>query len=413
MERIIIIHFSRWLANAMLARMDNVNAAAAFRVSMAGLIALAVAMGIGRFAFTPLLPMMQAEGALTVAEGGVLAAANYVGYLAGALCAAWIGGRPDRLVRNSLVVICITTVAMGMVDDFKLWAALRCLAGAASAFALIHVTAWSLERLAALNLPRMAGVVFAGVGTGIAAAGLFCLAMMQLGVGASRSWIGLGVVAILALCLIWRTIGVGGGAPSAATSVQRPAAWPISHWLWVFCYGTFGFGYIVPATFLPAMARQALPDPAAFGWAWPVFGAAALLSTLFAARVLSTLGARRLWAASQLVMGAGVAAPLFVPGMAGILVSALLVGGTFMVATMAGMQHARVVAGSRPTQLIAAMTAAFAAGQAAGPLVVAALKQQADGGIAVALTMSCLLLFFSAIVLLLARAKPLPSAVPS
>jgi predicted MFS family arabinose efflux permease len=377
----------------------------ALALALSGLAALAIAMGIGRFAFTPLLPMMQAEGALDVAQGGILAAANYLGYLVGAVCAAWVGMRPERLIRGSLVAICLTTLAMGVLRDFTSWMVLRFAAGAASAFVLIHVSAWSLERLAALNLSRRAGVVFAGVGTGIACAGLLCLAAMRIDIGAAWSWIGLGIAATLVLAAIWRSFATRNDGHRPVPQTKTQSTWRPSHWLWVFCYGVFGLGYIVPATFLPAMARDALPDPALFGWVWPVFGIAAAVSTLLAARLVASWGARRLWAASHLVMAAGVAAPLVAGGLGGALISALLVGGTFMVATMAGMQHARAVAGAQATRLIASMTAAFATGQVAGPLIVAALKQLPDGGIALALSASSALLAASAIVLLFARVE--------
>ena len=52
-------------------------------VALTGLAALGIAMGIGRFAFTPILPMMQQDAAVSVAAGGWLASANYVGYLLG------------------------------------------------------------------------------------------------------------------------------------------------------------------------------------------------------------------------------------------------------------------------------------------------------------------------------------------
>ena len=69
-------------------------------IALAGLAALAVAMGIGRFAFTPLLPMMQADAGLTLAQGGWLASANYAGYLAGAL---WAAAQPVRQRLNGLI----------------------------------------------------------------------------------------------------------------------------------------------------------------------------------------------------------------------------------------------------------------------------------------------------------------------
>ena len=373
--------------------------------ALSGLVALAVAMGIGRFAFTPVLPMMQAEGTLTVAEGGLLAAANYLGYLLGALCAAWVRLPPGRLIRGALGVIGAGTLLMAMAADFPLWLALRFVAGIASALVLVHVTAWSLERLAAMNAPRAGGIVFSGVGVGIAAAGLLCLAAMHFKIGAAWSWGLLGIAAGIGLGAVWSSFGTRDDVLRGPTAAAGRRESSNSDWIWIFCYGAFGFGYIVPATFLPAMARQALPDPAWFGWVWPVFGAAAALSTLMAARLVTAWGARRLWAASHVVMAIGVIFPLVVSSLAGLLVSALLVGGTFMVATMAAMQHARAIAGSNATRLIAAMTAAFATGQVVGPLAVSALKHRPDGGLAIALGGSGVLLVLSAIVLAIVRVE--------
>lgn len=133
----------------------------------------------------------------------------------------------------------------------------------------------------------------------------------------------------------------------------------------ILCYGAFGFGYVVPATFLPAMAREVISDPLLFGWAWPVFGAAAAASTFFAG---SFPNQRRVWIVAALLMALGVVVPLAIPGLSGILFAAVLVGGTFMVITMAGMQQARRVAAEHARALMAAMTSAFALGQIAGPL---------------------------------------------
>ena len=137
----------------------------------------------------------------------------------------------------------------------------------------------------------------------------------------------------------------------------------------MLCYGAFGFGYIIPATFLPAMAKEIVPDPRLFGWAWPVFGSAAAVSAVYAARLSERLSHRAVWIGGHLVMALGVVVPLVVPGLPGIIAAALLVGGTFMVVTMAGMQEARR-AGPHARALMAAMTSAFALGQILGPIVV-------------------------------------------
>jgi MFS family permease len=364
------------------------------RTALAGLAALAAAMGIGRFAFTPLLPLMQAEGSMSLADGGYLASANYLGYLVGALIAA----RVRLALPVSLFAIAAVTLAMGFTHGIVAWLVLRFAAGVASAWALVQVSAWALPRLSA----RWTGVVFAGVGVGIALAGAACLTLMAQGASASQAWLALGIVAgVLALGvspLLRR------GATVSAGTLARPFAWSGEAWRLVVCYGAFGFGYIIPATYVPAMARAIVPEPAIFGWAWPIFGAAAAASTIFAPRAL---GNRRLWAASALVMAAGVASPLLVAGGVGVALSALLVGATFMVITMTGMQEARALAGAAAAPLMAAMTAAFAAGQIAGPLVVAALART-KGGMAAALALASVVLLLSAIALV-REEKPCPT----
>src|SRR6267143_1348490 len=116
------------------------------RIALAGLAALAVAMGVGRFAFTPLLPMMQADSGLSLAAGGWLASANYLGYLLGALSAGFVVRSP-LLIRIGLLAIAATTLAMGFTHQLVVWAALRLAAGIASAWVLVHVSAWCLPRL--------------------------------------------------------------------------------------------------------------------------------------------------------------------------------------------------------------------------------------------------------------------------
>ena len=352
-------------------------------IALAGLAALVVAMGIGRFAFTPLLPMMQADSGVSLAEGGYLAAANYIGYLVGALWAM----RPMRVdvaIRVSLVAIAITTAAMGFTHSMSAWMLWRFLAGVASAWALVHVSSWALQRLAGRKL---GGVVFSGVGWGMVLAGGLCIALMAAGATSSQAWIALGIVSIAVAVALWPVVKSTGASTAAATGLR----WSGDAIRLVLCYGAFGFGYIIPATFVPAMARDIIPDPLIFGWAWPIFGVTAAISTLFASRADN----RRVWTAAAIVMAIGVAAPLVVPGIAGVLGSALLVGSTFMVITMAGMQEARQLGGP---VLMAALTAAFASGQIAGPLVVSALAH-VPGGMVLALCAAAGLLVASAFAL--------------
>ena len=145
-------------------------------VALAGMLALAVAMGVGRFAFTPLLPMMLHDGVVTLTEGSWLATANYVGYLVGALACMALPGllprlyerwHPARLARAGLVATVLLTLAMALPLPDS-WPALRFAAGVASAFVLLNTAARDKGRLTVRGRPAMGGLVFCGPGVGIA-----------------------------------------------------------------------------------------------------------------------------------------------------------------------------------------------------------------------------------------------------
>lgn len=348
---------------------------AAWGVGLAGLLSLALAMGVGRFAFTPLLPLMVRAGQLDVGMGGWLAAANHAGYLLGALTAARLALAPQRLGLLGLAIMALGTAAMGLAGTGPLWLGLRFVAGVASAWVMVSTSAWCLARLAQLGWPAGAGVVYAGVGVGIACAGLLCWQVpaspaalwLQLGIG---SLAGLGVVAALV-----PRASLQGAAAVAAVEPHRGAGLPRGL---VLCYGVLGFGYVVPATFLPALARSVVDDPAVFGAAWPVFGLAAALSTLWAALALHRVARRRVLAGSHLLMAVGCLLPVLHLSVSTVMVAALLVGGTFMVASLAGLQEAHALAAGRPpARAMGRMTTAFAVGQLAGPALSAALLRPA------------------------------------
>ncbi len=371
----------------------------ALRIAFAGMAALAVAMGIGRFAFTPILPMMQDDAGLTVASGGYLASANYLGYFAGSLLATRLRVRDDAAVLGSMLLIGIATLLMGFTDDYFVWLLLRLVAGIANAWIAIFAFSWALDRLASARSPLLNSLSFAGVGAGTMVAGLVCLALMRLGASSAQAWMAFGLLALAVTAAVWTTYAGGGTVRAAAARSQiRGIPWSRDARLLVFCFGAAGFGYIIPATFLPAMARAVIQDPAVFGWAWPVFGLAAMLSTLLAATALSRFAPRRVWMTCHLVMAFGVVIPVFSTGMAAIVTAALCVGGTFMVITLLSIQEARAVAGTQVIPLTAAMTAAFALGQILGP-VAAGLLVDAGLGFAGGLLVAGAVLAFSAALL--------------
>jgi len=343
-----------------------------FRITLTGLAALALAMGIGRFAFTPLLPMMQADGLVSIADGGLLAAVHFLGYWLGAVVAARVPCPPRLLLQLSLLAIAASTIGMGLTADMTVWLVLRWLAGVCSAWTLVLVSNYYVSLLAARGRPALQGWIFAGVGTGICIAGLACLMFMAWQVDSARSWQLLGVLSLLTAIVLG--LGAGAAVPANRPAAQSQAAdrGPL-HWRIVIAYGVMGLGYIIPATYLPVMGREIVPDPLVFGWSWPVFGAAAAVSTVFAARLHARYSNRQVWAVAQAVMAAGLLLPVLYPHIATIIAAGLCVGGTFMIITMIGMKEAHRIAPPRDVMRhIAVMTAAFATGQMLGPLFASA-----------------------------------------
>jgi Uncharacterised MFS-type transporter YbfB len=260
--------------------------------------ALAVAMGIGRFAFTPLLPLMVRDGSLAQSAGAWLAPSNYLGYLAGALTASRLGLSLPMLMRAGLAGIAVATAAMGAFDGLAAWIILRFVAGVLSAYTLIATSAWGLQHLTRAARTDLSGVVYAGVGLGIALTGLFCVAAAQPRVPAGQLWLELGVLAALAVACSSPFVGWPLETSALACSTSHPDVTLGPYTGIVVCYGVLGFGYILPATFLPALAREVVDDPQLFGLAWPVFGVAAALSTIATARRFGHANRLRVWAVS-------------------------------------------------------------------------------------------------------------------
>ena len=277
---------------------------ATLRLTLAGLGALALAMGVGRFAFTPLLPMMEHDGLISVAGGGLLASVHFVGYWVGALLAAKLTVAPGVVLRLSLAAIAVATVGMGVTAELSVWLALRFLAGVCSAFTLVLVSNHVIKALKARGKTDLQGWVFSGVGAGIMLTGLAVLALMADGAGSAASWQVIGIASLLAAIVIALAFGrnfSGRTATPVASGAQRsPLAWTA-----IIAYGAAGIGYIIPATYLPVMARDIIDAPLIFGWSWPVFGAAAFISTPLAIRAGRFLSNRQIWTASQFVRPRG------------------------------------------------------------------------------------------------------------
>lgn len=171
------------------------------QVVLAGMLTMAVVMGIGRFAFTPILPSMRDEFGLSAAALGALASANYLGYMVGALIsAAPILHRWRRQVIGSgLVLVIGVTAGMALTTAMPAWLLLRFVAGVASAgvfvFASAAVIGWFVQQ----KRPELVGFFFSGVGLGIVSSGAVILLVQRVAGGQAWrfEWLASALLAIL------------------------------------------------------------------------------------------------------------------------------------------------------------------------------------------------------------------------
>ena len=345
------------------------SAASPVRLALGGLLSLAAAMGIGRFVYTPVLPFMIGQVPLSKADGGLIASANFLGYLVGALAASSgsLPGSRRMWFIGSLIASSALSFAMAWTDSIPVFMLLRFLAGLASAFAFVFSAALILDRLAQAGRPGLSALYFSGVGAGIAGSALIVSGLAAMGADWHGLWTGCGVISLaLTVLIAWMVPGATETAPPAPAKTgprRLPAGLPQL----IAAYGLFGIGYVVTATFIAVIARS---DPAlatAEPYLWLIVGLAAAPSIFIWNRIAARMGVPRAYALACVIEACGVALSVTATGPAGILLAAFLLGITFMGITALGLIEARRLSTGDPRRTIALMTASFGLGQMLGP----------------------------------------------
>ena len=345
--------------------------ATAFRplpLVLGGIIALAAAIGIGRFVYTPILPPMEEGLGLTKSQAGFIASANFLGYLLGALAASTPrlpGSRRTWLV-GTLAVSALTTAAMGLTGAMPLFLLLRFVGGVASAFVLVFASALVLDRLIAAGRGDLAGLLFAGVGLGISISAALVSGLLYAGGDWRDLWLASGGLALAAVVAVFALVpdrGADGKASGSgkASGNQRALV------SLIVAYGLFGFGYVITATFLVAIVRDAPEIRPLEPLIWIVVGLAGAPSVIFWSKVGARIGIPQAFVVACLVEAVGVAASVLWISAAGVILAGILLGGTFMGITALGLIEARRLTSGDPRRILALMTAAFGLGQIVGP----------------------------------------------
>ena len=367
-------------------------------LALGGLVALAVAMGVGRFVYTPILPFMLSGLGLTEGQAGYIASANFIGYLVGALLAAApkLPGSRRLWLLSALGISALSTAAVGLGSTVVVFIILRFLGGVASAFVLVFASTLVLERLRSQQRGDLTAVHFAGVGAGIAASALLVSGLAAFDVTWHWQWFVTGLLSALAVLLVARLVPDQDEPPPA----PRPGGGGRGLFAVVLAYGLFGFGYVITATFLVAIVREFEAVRFLEPYIWLIVGLSAVPSVGLWTWAGSRLGVRQAFAVACVVEALGVAASVLWVTPVGIVLAALLLGGTFMGITALGLVAGGQQATGDPRRVFAVMTAAFGLGQIVGPALAGELYD-ATGSFTVASLIAVAALIVATILILL------------
>ncbi|MDV5139824.1 MULTISPECIES: YbfB/YjiJ family MFS transporter [Yersiniaceae] len=337
------------------------------RVALTGFFTLIAVMGMGRFSLTPQLPLMLQEHSVSLSSAGLLASMNYIGYLAGAIYAMRLRKQYALHLRAGLWATIAATLLSAFTHDFTAQAVLRFIAGLGGAWALILITAWTQDRLAAAQTPRLSAAVFTGPGAGIMLTGILALVLTHDHASSAQGWMVYGGVALLIGLCLRRALPDEIHRTQAAS--DAPFSWSPALRKLLITYTLAGFGYILPATFLSQLANVMFPHSTLAALFWPLFGLAAIAGVM-AVIFLGTRLPTRLRLTLTLVLQAlGVASVVALPGTGGLIVGTLLTGGGFLAIMQLAMRMGREIAPSQTAQVVGILTTGYATGQLVGPLV--------------------------------------------
>ena len=339
-----------------------------WRTMLAGLCAGLVGLGLARFAYTPLIPAMIDAGWFTPSEAIYLGAANLTGYLAGALLAhrTTLRAPPSAVLRAMMTLAAVTFFAGAFPLSFVWYFLWRFTSGFAGGVLIVLGSSTALLSVPAPRRGLAGGVIFAGVGVGIAASGALFPLLMRLGI--VETWVAFGALSLLLALMTWRSWPADAPRPAPAPT---PSARPRSPALAAFYveYGLVAVALVPHMVFwVDFIARglgRGLDAGAGF---WVLFGLSAALGPILLGHFADRVGVVRVLRAAYVIVAACITLPVIADGAAALAVSSIVVGA--FVPGVAGLAVGRVhelasANGTSRTSAWGICTASFAIGQAA------------------------------------------------
>ncbi len=347
-------------------------------VLAAGVISLVLMLGIARFAYTPLIPIMQNQTNLNDFSAGWLAAINYAGYMCGALIAASVSDLlfKDTLYRIGLITAIVTTIGMALADNVWLWAAMRFFAGLSSAAGLLIGSGLVLNWLMRNHFRSELGIHFTGVGLGIVFTAI-AVDLMLDHYNWQAQWVILSLVGIGLAIPAWRWLPRPHNGKITTTGKALEDNPPSQRFFLIMLASYFcaGFGYVISATFTVAIVERQPGLQGAGQMVWLVLGLTAIPAVLVWDKIARKLGTLYALLLSYFIHIIGIMVPVFYDSLTAALLSAVLYGGTFigivsLVLSMAGRFYP-----TKPAKMMGKLTLSYGVAQIIAPAAAGAMAE--------------------------------------
>lgn len=349
-----------------------------WKAPLAGLAALVIGVGFGRYAYTALMPALILDGRLTESQAGYTAAINLIGYVLGALVGPQAARRLDAgtLARFGIAATLIGLAASALPWGIWWLSAWRFAVGLGAGIIMACGVSLVLVATPTAYVARASGIVFAGVGLGTAVAGIAVPLLLNVGIAAA--WLGLVVMGVLLLPIAWPywpSTSLRGPAPQMRPGPKQRTALSASALAHVGAYFLYGVGLMPHTIFWVDYVARGIGAGLGFGGAlWVLVGAGAVSGPLLAGAVASRFGFKAGLLVAFPVFAFAIALPMATSGLVALALSSLLFGIMIpaVPALIAGRSR-ELLADNEFAVFWGTMTAAVSLGQGLGGYVMAAV----------------------------------------
>lgn len=343
-------------------------------VVFGGVLLLVVAMGISRFAFTPILPFMREDVGFSVETAGFLASSNYIGYFVGALWAGFITKNRKGFLLLAVLINVASVVLMGIIDSYTIWLILRFVAGVTGGLVFVLTSSIVMDYLAQHFLASWSGYLFGGIGLGIAFSGLF-VPFLEAAYTWKGAWLGLGALSLLCVLttgFLWRKLVVTNIQKAPVDDSTPKLTKGFMPWF-IAAYGLEGLGYIITGTFLVDIIHG-IPELQSYSSiSWVIAGLAAIPSAPVWSTLITKYSPIKILSIAYLLQVFGILLPVFSQSIFSVFLSAFLFGMTFVGIVTMTTGYARQLFPTKSGPVVSILTTFYAFGQIIGPIAASKL----------------------------------------